>query len=69
MKIKEIRDLSIDDMVQKRNDLKQQLYNLNYERRMGRVEKPHIFRSIKKNIARIETILNERKRQDEQAKS
>ncbi|MFH1655572.1 MAG: 50S ribosomal protein L29 [Candidatus Omnitrophota bacterium] len=69
MKIKEIRDLSIEDIIQKRNDLKQQLYNLNYERKMGRVEKPHIFRLIKKDIAKIETIINERARQDGQTKS
>ena len=69
MKIKEIRDLSTQDIIQKKDDLKQQLYNLNYERKMGRVEKPHIFRAVKKDIARIETILNERKRQDEQTKS
>ena len=69
MKIKEIRDLSNEDIIQKKKDLKQQLYNLNYERKMGRVEKPHIFKLVKKDIAKMETILNERKKQDEQAKS
>ncbi len=68
MKIKEIRDLSDQDMVQKKNELKQQLYSLNYDRRMGRVEKPHSFRLIKRDIAKIETILNERKRKNEQGK-
>lgn len=63
MKIREIRDLSKEDMVQKKNELKQQLSSLNYDRRMGRVEKPHMFRLIKKDIARIETILNEIKRE------
>jgi large subunit ribosomal protein L29 len=62
MKVKELRDLSDQDIIQKKNELKQQLYNLNYDRRMGRVEKPHMFRIIKRDIAKIETILNERKR-------
>ncbi|HOX54724.1 MAG: 50S ribosomal protein L29 [Candidatus Omnitrophica bacterium] len=62
MKIKEIRDLSTDDINQKKNDLKKQLYALNYDRKVGRVEKPHMFSLIKKDIARINTILNERKR-------
>lgn len=62
MKIKELRDLSTDDIIQKKNDLKQQLYHLNYDRKVGRVEKPHMFNLIKKDIARVETILNERKK-------
>ncbi len=62
MKIKEIRDLSTEDINQKKNDLKKQLYNLNYDRKVGRVEKPHMFQLIKKDIARINTILTERKR-------
>lgn len=62
MKIKEIRDLSNEDINQKKNDLKKQLYNLNYDRKVGRVEKPHLFGLIKKDIAKINTILNERKR-------
>jgi len=69
MKIKEIRDLSTEDINQKKTDLKQQLYHLNYERKIGRVEKPHAFRLIKKDIAKIETILNQRKTQDGKAKS
>ncbi|MBM3249016.1 MAG: 50S ribosomal protein L29 [Candidatus Omnitrophica bacterium] len=62
MKIKEIRDLSTEDINQKKTELKKQLYNLNYDRKVGRVEKPHMFSLIKKDIARINTILNERKR-------
>lgn len=62
MKIKEIRDLSTEDINQKKNDLKKQLFHLNYDRKVGRVEKPHMFQLIKKDIARINTILNDRKR-------
>jgi len=62
MKIKELRELSTEEIIQKRNDLKQQLYNLNYQRKMGRVEKPHVFKLVKKDIARIQTIIGEREK-------
>lgn len=60
MKIKEIRQLSADDMVQKEKNLKKELFDLKYQRKMGQVEKPARFKAIKKEIARILTILNER---------
>ena len=60
MKIKEIRGLGSDELVQKEKALKKELFDLNYQRKMGQVEKPSRFRTIKKEIARILTALNER---------
>lgn len=64
MKIKELKSLSSEELVQKEKQFKEQLFEMNYQRQMGRVEKPAMFRSIKRNIARVLTILNERERQD-----
>ena len=61
MKIKDLRVLSDEDLVQKEKTLKKELFDLNYQRKIGRVEKPHQFSSIKKTVAKILTILNERK--------
>lgn len=61
MKTQELRDLDKQDLLNKCNSLKKELYELNYQRKMGRVEKPHQFKRIKKDIARILTILNEKK--------
>ena len=60
MKIKELRDLSPEDLAQKEKSFKEELYGLNYQRRFGRVEKPHRFRTLKKDIARIKTLLKEK---------
>ncbi|MDP3142642.1 MAG: 50S ribosomal protein L29 [Candidatus Omnitrophota bacterium] len=60
MKIKELRDLSKEDLTQKEKTFWEELYNLNYQRRFGRVEKPHRFRQLKKDIARIRTLLKEK---------
>ena len=62
MKIKELKDLSKEELVQKEKQLKEQIFELNHQRQMGRVEKPAMFRSLRKNIARILTILNEREK-------
>ncbi len=64
MKIKELKSLSSEELIQKEKQFKEQLFEMNYQRQMGRVEKPAMFRSIKRNIARVLTILNERERQD-----
>lgn len=58
MKIQELRGLSREELLQKEEELKSELYKLNLQRYGGRVEKPHRFSLIRKDIARIETILN-----------
>lgn len=60
-KIKDLRVLSRDELLQKEKSLKDELFKLNLERFGGRVEKPHKFSLIKKDIARIHTLLNEKK--------
>lgn len=55
-----MRNLSREELLQKEKDLKEELYKLNLQRYGGRVEKPHMFSQIKRDIARIQTILNEK---------
>lgn len=61
MKIKELRNLSHEELEQKEKSLKEELFKLNLQRYGGSVEKPHLFLSVKKDIARIRTILSEKK--------
>lgn len=58
MKIKDLRGLSKDELVQKAKDVKAELYKLNMQRFTGSVEKPHMFRQLRKTIARIETLIH-----------
>lgn len=60
MKAKELRNLSLEELLQKERSLKEDLFKLNMGRYSGRVEKPHMFSLIKKDIARIQTILREK---------
>lgn len=61
MKIAELRALSQEELIQKEKTLKEELSKLNQQRYSGRVEKPHQFGLIGRDIARIQTILKEKK--------
>lgn len=65
MKAKELQGLSTEELIQKEKTLKKEFFDLNYERKMGRVEKPSRFRIVKRDIARIMTVLREREIEDE----
>ena len=62
MKIKELRALSREELLLKERNLREELFKLKQQRYSGRVEKPHMFASVRKDIAKIKTILNEEKR-------
>ncbi len=61
MKPEELRSLSKEELLAKEKALKEELYKLNLQRYSGRVEKPHMFSLVKRDIARIRTILGEKK--------
>ena len=63
MKAKELRGLSEQDLEVKLKDLNKQLMELQFKRRSG-VEKPHLFKQVKKDIARILMVLNEKQGAD-----
>ena len=60
MKIKELREMGPEELILKVKDFKKELFDLNFQRRHGRVEKPGRFRTIRRDIARIFTLLRER---------
>ena len=61
MKIKELNNLGADELIAKEKELKKDLFDMESHRQMGRVEKPASFRNLRRDIARILTVLNERK--------
>jgi large subunit ribosomal protein L29 len=60
-KIQELSNLSKDELLVKERALKEELFKLNAQRYSGRVEKPHMFSLLKKDVARIKTLLNAKK--------
>jgi large subunit ribosomal protein L29 len=61
MKTKEFVNLSQEELEIKKKALKEELYKINMQRYTGNVEKPHMFSKIRKDIARINTILQSKK--------
>jgi large subunit ribosomal protein L29 len=61
VKAKELSNLSKEELLQKIKTLKEELFKLNIQRYGGRVDKPHMFGSVKKDIARIQTVLKQKK--------
>jgi large subunit ribosomal protein L29 len=61
MKIKELDNLTEDELTTKEKQLKKELFEMESHRQMGRVEKPASFRNLRRDIARILTVLKERK--------
>lgn len=59
-KASDLRSLNKEDLNNKLTALSDELLKLNYQKRIGGLEKPHRFREIRKEIARVKTILNEK---------
>lgn len=60
MKTKEIRELTDLEAQAKLRDLRQELFNLRLQQQLAKLERPSRMHEVRKDIARIETILNER---------
>lgn len=59
LKTDDLRNLTRDEVNLKLSALKTDLYNLRYQAASGRIEKPHRVKQIRRDIARIQTILRE----------
>ena len=60
--LKTLKDKSIDELRNRERDLKEQLFKLRFQRATGRIENPMKMRQVRREIAQIETLLNERNR-------
>ena len=68
MKPLEIKNMTIAEIEQNLFSLKEKLFNLKAERVSGRLERPHRFRIIKRDIARCLTIIKEKEQSEKNDK-
>jgi len=61
MKAAELRESTIEELQKKEQDLRRELFNLRFQQATGEIENPMRIRAIKKDIARLLTIANEKK--------
>ena len=60
MNIKEIRDMSNEELNKEVVSLKEELFNLRFQQATGQLENPARMREVKKTIDRIKTVITER---------
>ena len=60
MKAKELRDLSVAELEKKTVELNQELFNLRFQLHTGHLESPARISQIRKDIARVYTVLKEK---------
>jgi large subunit ribosomal protein L29 len=62
MKTTELRDKTEAELQTRQKELSEQLFKLRFQRATGRIENPMKIRQVKREIARIKTLLGERSR-------
>ena len=60
MKMKELSELAMDELLTKRRDLRQESLHLRLQQQSGQLEQPSRLRLLRRDIARIETELSQR---------
>ena len=60
-KIAELRDLSLDELSSKERVLDDQLFRLRFQRSMGQLDAPLKVRGLRRDLARVKTLLREKK--------
>ena len=63
MKTAELRDLDVAALTQKLGESREELFKLRFQHATAQLEKTHRLREVRKDIARILTVQNEKKRQ------
>lgn len=57
MKAAELRELSVEELNKKLADLKEELFNLRFQHAINQLENPIRIETVKKDIARVKTLL------------
>lgn len=60
MNIKEIRDMSVDEIASRNSELQEESFHLRIKQQSGQLEQPSELRAIRRNIARLQTVLIQR---------
>ncbi len=63
MKIKEIKELSTEELSKRKTDLRKESFNLRLQQVSGNIEKPSRLRDIRREVARLETVASQRRNQ------
>ena len=60
MKVTEVRELGVDDLRQRVQELDDQLFRLRIQKSMGQLEAAHKVKVLRRDLARVKTVLREK---------
>ena len=60
MKVTELRDMTAAELQAKLKELKSELFNLRFQHAINQLDNPHRISDVKKDIARVMTVLQEK---------
>ena len=61
MKAAELRDLGVDELGARERDLTDQLFRLRIQKSMGQLESPDKVRTVRRDLARVKTVLRQKR--------
>jgi large subunit ribosomal protein L29 len=67
MKIKELKEMTNEELATQRRDLKHETINLRVQQQSGQLENPARIKAVRRTIARIETVLSARRGEETSA--
>lgn len=60
MKATELKELTVEELNGKLNDLKEELFNLRFQHAINQLDNPHKMTEVKRDIARVLTVLRQK---------
>lgn len=60
MKAKELKEKSVEDLNKDLLELAREQFNLRMQKGTGQLAKPHLLKEVRRNIARVKTVLNQK---------
>ena len=66
MKVAEVRELSVDELERRVAETRRELFNLRFQHATGQLENTGQLQEVRRNIARLLTVLNQKQRENSQ---
>lgn len=58
MKIAEVQELTVKELEARKREIRHEVLNLRIQQQAGQLERPHMLRTLRRDVARVETVLS-----------
>lgn len=60
MKFAEVKELTLKELQARKHELRQEAFNLRIQQQSGQLERPHLLKNLRRDIARLETAISQK---------